>query len=73
MQERQALEQIEELLVQFLNRRGEPNEQLVHDALGIAATVLAHSSQSEASWVTSPDRMGGQFTEQEINARNNWI
>ena len=75
--DRQALEQIETLLEQFLNRQGEPNEQLVSDALGIAATVLARPSVESQQitalgWQANPDRSGGAFTQQEIVDRMGW-
>lgn len=73
MTERQALIKIESLLERFLNRAGDPNEQLISDALGIAIRALESSKQNEQSWVASPDRMGGQFTEEEINSSGKWI
>jgi hypothetical protein len=29
-------------------------------------------AHAEASWVTSPDRMGGQFTPEELDNSNTW-
>lgn len=46
MTERQALIQIESLLEQFLNRSGEPNEQLIFDAMDIASQALEASETS---------------------------
>ncbi len=28
--------------------------------------------ESDDSWITNPDRMGGQFTEEEINRGSEW-
>jgi hypothetical protein len=28
--------------------------------------------QSDDSWITNPDRMGGQYTEEEINRGSEW-
>jgi len=41
------------------------------------ASLQAHIQQLKeearlASWTTSPDRMGGQFTPDEINGRETW-
>jgi hypothetical protein len=30
------------------------------------------NQQSDDSWITNPDRMGGQFTEEEINRGSEW-
>lgn len=30
------------------------------------------SKQSEASWTANPDRMGGQFTQQEVDTSRTW-
>lgn len=76
--DREALRQIETLLAQFLNRKADPDEQLVSDAMDIVVMVLSRESVentrfSELSWRINPDRSGGQFTEDEVHSSGHWI
>jgi hypothetical protein len=77
-QDLESIQQAENLLVDFLNRKGEPNEQLVSDALAILATLSASQTEledrlAEARWAANPDRMGGAYTQEEINNSGRWI
>jgi hypothetical protein len=85
-----AIEKAENLLADFLNRSGQADAQLVHTALQILGelTLQYRDTQAnldarledfnqllvEARWQAEPDRMGGQFTQEEINRanQNNW-
>lgn len=78
-----AIQHAEDLLSDFLNRSGEPNETLVLDALTILTTLTyeheiaqkkLEQERIEASWAANPDRMGGQFTQEEIARHSgHWI
>ena len=34
--------------------------------------LVIDDKEDDSSWVTNPDRMGGQFTQQEIDDANTW-
>lgn len=38
----------------------------------LADVELCYKKESDESWVTNPDRMGGQFTDAEIDEPNSW-
>jgi hypothetical protein len=38
----------------------------------LAELTIIKSKQAADSWANNPDRMGGQFTDEEINRRNEW-
>jgi hypothetical protein len=40
--------------------------------LGYVSQKQPSEDELIASWLESPDRMGGQFTDSEISNRNNW-
>lgn len=33
----------------------------------------AYGKLTEQSWIINPDRMGGQFTDEELSRRDTWI
>ena len=80
----EQLEKIETLLADFLNRAGDPDEQLISDALDqVIQLVESTRSQqkelesrlqllNEARRAANPDRMGGQFTADEILNSSQW-
>ena len=48
-------------------------QEIIYEIFTLQKRVADLEAQAtERSWQTNPDRSGGQFTDEEINRRNDW-